>query len=800
MKFKHIIFVTILLCLCINIASASVVYFSTISLNTAVSGNTNPYGITKNDTYFWTTDYIDAEVYQYYINGTYTGTSWDTAGSGNLRPHGITKNDTYFWITESVGGEVYQYYINGTYTGTSWDTAGSGNTNPYGITKNDTYFWITDSNIDRVYKYHVNGTYTGTSWDTAASGNERPYGITKNDTYFWITDPNDDRVYQYYMNGTYTNTYWNITANDLSFGIISNETYFWIVDPDVKKVYQYYNNTIPTTLNLMTELQTNPTQIYTNTSTPYFNWTYSDANSDTQYSWEIQVGTASGLSDMWSCGQLLGADFNDIYAGFTLSRNTTYYVQVRTNDGYENSTWETGTFKINALPIINNIIITPGAPLDTDDLTATNDTATDGNSDPITIYHRWYKNDVLQTSLNDIVTINSSNTTDDEVWKVGIIPNDGYENGTESFSGTVTIGSGNYVPTLSSISSNLTTRKYNNSVTITTSNAFDQNDDNYTLHIGSSSSASNLCNSSSTLNGTEASCSFVIPWTSGSHTIYGRLTDQNDTSIEYQEVITVDVTPPSIDSSSVTPTSGTTDSIYQLSASISIANGSISSVNVCVGVVGYSCVNYSMALSGANYIYNFSTGSAGSYTTTIYTSDDSGNADSATGPSFTIATGSSGGGGGGTNITINETILGDLMLTPPRLDTYAILLGDEMTSTYRFIANRRIISCDSEIGICTITAGYIVNVAYDINQSTKAIEDKITITDNESYTATADVIIRVINIGSSIPIGEIYVGSTLASFLSIFFEVANNALIGIKTWFLGFLVVGLGYFAYKGYN
>jgi hypothetical protein len=206
-----------------------------------------------------------------------------------------------------------------------------------------------------------------------------------------------------------------------------------------------------------------------------------------------------------------------------------------------------------------------------------------------------------------------------------------------------------------------------------------------------------------------------------------------------------------------------------------------------------------MILSGANYIYNFSTGSAGSYVSTIYTSDDSGNSGSATGPSFTINTGSQGGGGGDdTNITINETLLGDLTLLPARLDTYYILTGAEQEATYRFIANRVIESCTSELGRCEITDGYIIKVYYTINQSMKAIEDKITITDDEDHVATADVILRIINVNTYLPFGiEIPVGEGLGSFLSVFFEVADGVLLGIKTWFIGALFLGLGYFGFK---
>ena len=823
MKFKIILLFLLYICL-INVVSADWVSNSSIVYglgNIGIEDESNP--TIFNDS--GTLKAISGHAGGYFVGWQWNGSSWTLnssiiTGLGdiglNSRPSVYNNNGTFKLISSRFTGSLVGWQWNGTSWISNSSIVNGISTQQYNHVYNDSgTLKLILNNHDGTIKYSYN--WNGTSW---VSNSSIINGLTfpsrsditiykKNGVLICIIGASFNNYYGWQWNGTSwisnssivngINT-WNYCPTPFVYN--DSGTFKLISGRHYGDFRGYQWNEIPITSDLYTESQTNSTKIYTNTSTPYFNWTYSDVDSDTQYSWEIQVGTASGLSDMWDSGQLLGADTSDIYAGSTLIRNTTYYVQVRTNDRYETSSWETGTFKINALPVITNIVITPEAPLDTDDLTATNDTATDGNGDSITIYHRWYKDDVLQPALNYIVTINSSNTTDDEVWKVGIIPNDSYENGTETFSGTVTIGSGNYVPTLSSISSNLTLRKYNKSVTITTSNAFDQNNDNYTLHIGSSSGTSDLCNSSITINGTEASCNFIIPWTSGAHTIYGRLTDQNDTSIEYTEVISVDVTPPSIDSSSVSPASGTTDLTYQLSASISIANGSISSVNVCVGQVGLSCTNYTMVLSGANYIYNFSTGSAGSYVSTIYTTDDSGNSNSATGPSFTISTGSQGGGGGGaTNITINETIIGDLTLTPPRLDTYAILLGDSMTSTYRFVANRHIESCDSEVGECSITAGYIVNVAYEINQSTKYIEDNITVRDVDGYLAVSKVqYIRVIHLGSSIPIGEIHVGESLGNFLSVFFEVSAGILTGIKTWFLVSLVGALGYFGYKSYQ
>lgn len=64
--------------------------------------------------------------------------------------------------------------------------------------------------------------------------------------------------------------------------------------------------------------------------------------------------------------------------------------------------------------------------------------------------------------------------------------------------------------------------------------------------------------------------------------------------------------------------------------------------------------------------------------------------------------------------------------------------------------------------------------------------------------ATSDVILRIINVNTYLPFGvELYVGEWFGSFLSVFFEVADGVLMGVKTWFLGALFIGLGYFGFK---
>ena len=162
-------------------------------------GNGSPQGITVYNDSFWIVDDTDDELYKYYTNGTYTGTSFNySAGGGNGLPTGITSYNDFFWITDTLDGEVYKYYTNGTYTGTSFDTVANPSGNPSGITSYNDFFWITDSANDQVYKYYTNGTYTGTSFNhSAGGGNGFPSGITAYKGKFWVADNTDSLSYQY---------------------------------------------------------------------------------------------------------------------------------------------------------------------------------------------------------------------------------------------------------------------------------------------------------------------------------------------------------------------------------------------------------------------------------------------------------------------------------------------------------------------------------------------------------------------------------------------------------------------------
>ena len=441
---------------------------------------------------------------------------------------------------------------------------------------------------------------------------------------------------------------------------------------------------------------------------------------------------------------------------------------------------------INDVPSVTSASISPSPANDSVNLVAVNGSTSDGNGDAVALFYRWYKDGIHQSSLDNVSTVLADNTTDDEVWKVGIIPNDGYINGTETVSATVTIGALNVAPTLSEIIANASV-KYLKNITISSIGASDADGDNYSLSIGTSAGAADICIGTNATNGTAATCIFSIPWTFGTHAIYGQLSDGTDTSISYLTIVTVDTTPPVIGTTSLSSTSVLAGENLTITASVTVANGSISTVYAVI-----NGANYAMSGSNGTYTYVFNTQAGGEYSVTYSATDDSGNIGYKLTPdSFQIVPSEgSGGGGGGGNITINETILGDLTISPPAMDSYFFYTGttDIQFALRTFSTNRKLVSCEmipNDIATCEITGANdnIIIVNISINNTMEAYGGTLSVIDESGHTATADIIIRVKNLFAAKLLSEpVYVGEELANILSPFATTKDGYITGLRWW------------------
>jgi hypothetical protein len=140
-----------------------------------------------------------------------------------------------------------------------------------------------------------------------------------------------------------------IDLTDYWFGIRVYDGYEWSAWTDV----QFHLNSLSEAIDLTVDGFTpgSPDILHIISSNPTLGWTFFDfEGGDVQTQYEIRVGTASGLSDMWNSGTLIGPFNSETYAGLPLQDGTNYYFSVRVYDGYEWSFWNETMFHMNAFP------------------------------------------------------------------------------------------------------------------------------------------------------------------------------------------------------------------------------------------------------------------------------------------------------------------------------------------------------------------------------------------------------------------------------------------------------------------
>ena len=169
--------------------------------------------------------------------GLFTG-DWFNLNETNTQPTGITMNDTFFWVADRGNSQIYVYDINGNYI-QNWSSPVS----PRGITQNGSNIWI--SGPANITYHDITGGLissfvpTNCTKDVNVVDNNR--GITSNSSnVFVITDftISTTRICTYTHNGTHVNTQdFNAFTSFLSQhtkNFYTNSTYFWIVGGQIQ--------------------------------------------------------------------------------------------------------------------------------------------------------------------------------------------------------------------------------------------------------------------------------------------------------------------------------------------------------------------------------------------------------------------------------------------------------------------------------------------------------------------------------------------------------------------------------------
>jgi hypothetical protein len=143
-----------------------------------------------------------------------------------------------------------------------------------------------------------------------------------------------------------------LDGTDYWFGVRLHDGYEWGQWNET----MFHMNSVPESIDLTVQgfaSGTSGIQRITD-STPDLGWTFSDPEvADVQLEYELRVGTAIGLSDMWGPGIRTGATSSVTYAGLALLEGTDYWLGARLNDGFEWGQWNETIFHMNGPPVLD---------------------------------------------------------------------------------------------------------------------------------------------------------------------------------------------------------------------------------------------------------------------------------------------------------------------------------------------------------------------------------------------------------------------------------------------------------------
>ena len=251
-------------------------------------------------------------------------------------------------------------------------------------------------------------------------------------------------------------------------------------------------------------------------------------------------------------------------------------------NGYNtNDAWDTASYQIsegsapaNNAPTLSNLLLSPTTPSTTDTLVLsyTFDDADGDNEAGSTI--QWFKNSVLITSLNGMMSVSSSQTEKGENWNAEVTPSDGIDFGTMVASSSIMIG--NSAPLLSSVSIEISNPSTTDDLSVVnTSSDADTMDVltyEYQWYLDG--------NLQSSLDGLSPLPSFATR-DGDSWEVEMRVSDGTDASawLKSSAVVigsTTTNTPPVVDSVGITPNNPTTDS--DLTASVTSSDADMDTI------------------------------------------------------------------------------------------------------------------------------------------------------------------------------------------------------------------------------
>ena len=232
-------------------APTEVIAETRVIVTLATAGNTQPWGITSDETTLWVTDTGSNRVYGYTLADETPKPEANFAlDPANTSPTGAWSADETIYVADGDDSKLYAYSTDGSRNPTGDITLDADNTDPTGVWGNAHIIWIADGEDGKLYAHYRNG-FRSPAWDqTLTAENTDPVGMWSNGYTMWVTDAEDEKAYAYRLSGGLRPATLDVSLSGLNTapaGTWGDGITLYVADRTAGRIYPYG---LPTVTNL----------------------------------------------------------------------------------------------------------------------------------------------------------------------------------------------------------------------------------------------------------------------------------------------------------------------------------------------------------------------------------------------------------------------------------------------------------------------------------------------------------------------------------------------------------------------
>lgn len=205
-------------------------------------GIDGPTDITMGGGFYWILELTTNVVYQFSLQGVYTGKSWSSAVATSTTPKAVDYHEGFLYILDGTKSEVHKFREDGNYSGLVADAKLGGITDASGLAVDAAGIWVSSPTQDKIVKMSHEGIYLGANFDVNLAGQSlNSLTFSKSaDGKFYVFDSVAGRVFRYDAAGAYDNMSFLLNSVNVGVtGIHVDTNNIYIAGPITSKVYPF---------------------------------------------------------------------------------------------------------------------------------------------------------------------------------------------------------------------------------------------------------------------------------------------------------------------------------------------------------------------------------------------------------------------------------------------------------------------------------------------------------------------------------------------------------------------------------